>query len=200
MVQKITIVARGRAAGYTLQTPEKQENILQRKLDLIGRIRVALGGRAAEELIFGVDEITTGAANDFYKITLIARAMVASYGMTSLGLTQHILTEGVENPYRNNYSEKTAQQIDFEVEQIIQKEYLFVKELILKHRDEMDMIVETLLELETILKPQIDYIHEHKQLPKEVIEAREKRLADEANKQNEDVDEADVVDEQSNPN
>lgn len=197
VVQKITIVARGRAAGYTLQTPEKQENILQRKLDLIGRIRVALGGRAAEELIFGVDEITTGAANDFYKITLIARAMVASYGMTSLGLTQHILTEGVENPYRNNYSEQTAQQIDVEVEKIIQQEYAFVKELILKHRDEMDMIVETLLELETILKPQIDYIHEHKELPKEVIEAREKRLADEAKKSDDDAEEADVVDEQS---
>ncbi|WP_051675815.1 ATP-dependent zinc metalloprotease FtsH [Ureaplasma canigenitalium] len=174
VVQKITIVARGQAAGYTLQTPEKQENTLQRKTDLIARIRVALGGRAAEELIYGIDNITTGAANDFYKVTKIARAMVASFGMTKLGLTQHIPTEGVDNPYRNNYSNELGYEIDKEVELLIQEQYKLAKEMILEHRDELNLIVETLLELETIIKPQIDYIHEHKKLPPEVIEHREK--------------------------
>lgn len=177
VVQKITIVARGRAAGYTLQTPEKNENILQRKNDLLARVRVTLGGRAAEEIIYGVEEVTTGASNDFYKITNVVRAMVGSFGMTDVGLTQHIPTEGVDNPYRNNYSEETSQRIDKEVEFIIQREYALVKELIQEHRQELDLIVETLLELETILKPQIDYIHEHKKLPPEVYESRNKRNA-----------------------
>lgn len=193
VVQKITIVARGRAAGYTLQTPEKNENILQRKNDLLARVRVTLGGRAAEEIIYGVDEITTGASNDFYKITNVVRAMVGSFGMTEVGMTQHLPTEGVENPYRNNYSELTAQKIDAEVEKIIQYEYNNVKELIIKHREELDLIVETLLELETILKPQIDYIHENKKLPPEVIESRERRK----NKENETTEEATVVEDNS---
>ncbi|QDI64697.1 ATP-dependent zinc metalloprotease FtsH [Ureaplasma urealyticum] len=193
VVQKITIVARGRAAGYTLQTPERNENILQNKTELISRVRTALGGRAAEELIYGPNEITTGAANDFYKITNIVRAMVASFGMTDVGLTQYIATEGVDNPYRNNYSEQTALAIDIEIEKIIQREYKIVKEMINEYREELELIVQTLLELETILKPQIDYIHQYKQLPPEVIANKNKREASQK-QANSSVEEAKVVD------
>ncbi|ASD29428.1 cell division protein FtsH [Ureaplasma parvum] len=195
IVQKITIVARGRAAGYTLQTPERNENILQNKTELISRVRTALGGRAAEELIYGPNEITTGAANDFYKITNIVRAMVASFGMTDVGLTQYIATEGVDNPYRNNYSEQTALAIDIEIEKIIQREYKIVKEMINEHREELELIVQTLLELETILKPQIDYIHQYKQLPPEVIANKNKREASQK-QANSSVEEAKVVDDE----
>ncbi|AAF30511.1 ATP-dependent zinc metalloprotease FtsH [Ureaplasma parvum] len=195
VVQKITIVARGRAAGYTLQTPERNENILQNKTELISRVRTALGGRAAEELIYGPNEITTGAANDFYKITNIVRAMVASFGMTDVGLTQYIATEGVDNPYRNSYSEQTALAIDIEIEKIIQREYKIVKEMINEHREELELIVQTLLELETILKPQIDYIHQYKQLPPEVIANKNKREASQK-QANSSVEEAKVVDDE----
>ncbi|MCV3743453.1 ATP-dependent zinc metalloprotease FtsH [Ureaplasma sp. ES3154-GEN] len=185
IVQKITIIPRGQALGYTLQTPEKAETVLQTKQQLLNHMRVALAGRAAEEIIFGLDQITTGAANDFYKVARIARGIVAQFGMTDFALTQLVPTEGVDNPYRNAYSEQTAFKIDQEVEKLVQQEYKKAKQVINDHRDELELMVETLLELETILRPQIEYIHEHKELPPEVLTARANRLQ---KKQNEPVD------------
>ena len=121
--------------------------------------------------------------------------MVASFGMTDVGLTQYIATEGVDNPYRNNYSEQTALAIDIEIEKIIQREYKIVKEMINEHREELELIVQTLLELETILKPQIDYIHQYKQLPPEVIANKNKREASQK-QANSSVEEAKVVDDE----
>ncbi|MCV3734378.1 ATP-dependent zinc metalloprotease FtsH [Ureaplasma miroungigenitalium] len=181
IVQKITIIPRGQALGYTLQTPEKAESVLQTKQQLLNHMRVALAGRAAEEIIFGLDQITTGAANDFYKVARIARGIVAQFGMTDFSLAQLVPTEGVDNPYRNTYSEQTAYKIDQEVEKLVQQEYKNAKQVIMDHRDELELMVETLLELETILRPQIQYIHEHKQLPPEVLTAREERLKNATN-------------------
>lgn len=172
VVEKITIIPRGQAAGYTLSTPEKQEISIQKKSDLLAIITSTLAGRAAEEIIYGKENISTGAANDLFKVTRITKAMVAQLGMTDLGMAQLIPTEGIVNPYSNPYSELTAQKIDAEVEKIIQEQYKRAKDIISKNRLELDLIVDSLLVLETIVKEQIDYIHTNKKLPQEVIDKK----------------------------
>lgn len=172
VVEKITIIPRGQAAGYTLSTPEKQEISIQKKSDLLAIITSTLAGRAAEEIIYGKENISTGAANDLFKVTRITKAMVAQLGMTDLGMAQLIPTEGIVNPYSNPYSELTAQKIDAEVEKIIQEQYKRAKDIISKNRLELNLIVDSLLVLETIVKEQIDYIHTNKKLPQEVIDKK----------------------------
>ena len=172
VVEKITIIPRGQAAGYTLSTPEKQEISIQKKSDLLAIITSTLAGRAAEEIIYGKENISTGAANDLFKVTRITKAMVAQLGMTDLGMAQLIPTEGIVNPYSNPYSELTAQKIDAEVEKIIQEQYKRAKDIISKNRLELDLIVDSLLVLETIVKEQIDFIHTNKKLPQEVIDKK----------------------------
>ena len=197
VVQKITIIPRGDAAGYTLQTPADAEGVVQRKSQLLNQIRMTLGGRAAEEIIYGKDNIGTGASNDLYKVTNIVRAMVMQLGMTSVGLTQFVPSEGTSNPYAQKmYSEHTARELDDMIEEIIQKEYQKAKDIIIKNRRELDLIVETLLVLETIVKEQIDYIHENMQLPPEAIKAKE--LQEQAKKDVANVKEEENKEEKSN--
>ena len=172
VVEKITIIPRGQAAGYTLSTPEKQEISIQKKSDLLAIITSTLAGRAAEEIIYGKENISTGAANDLFKVTKITKSMVTQLGMSELGMTQFIPSEGTVNPYSNQYSEQTAQKIDAVVEKIIQEQYIKAKKIILKNRAELDLIVDALLVLETIVKSQIDYIHKNKKLPAEVIDKK----------------------------
>lgn len=169
IVEKITIIPRGKAAGYTIQTPSVQEMQIQTKTDLLGLIASTLGGRASEEVNFGLDSISTGASNDLYKATNIAKAMVTQLGMTDLGLMQYVASEGEKNPYRVEYSEKSAQLIDAKIESILQERYEFAKKTIRENQHELQLIVESLLILETINRPQILYIHEHKKLPDDVI-------------------------------
>ena len=178
VVEKITIIPRGQAAGYTLATPEKQEISIQKKSDLLAIIASTLGGRAAEEVIYGNEAISTGAANDLYKVTGIVRAMVTQLGMTNLGMTQFIPSEGQQNPYSHNYSEATAERIDQQIESIIQEQYKRAKDIIANNKKELELIVTSLLVLETIVKNQIDYIHKYKKLPNEVIE-KQKELDEE---------------------
>jgi len=173
VVEKITIIPRGQAAGYTLSTPEKQEISIQKKSDLLAIIASTLAGRAAEEIIYGKENISTGAANDLFKVTKITKSMVTQLGMSELGMTQFIPSEGTVNPYSNQYSEQTAQKIDAVVEKIIQEQYIKAKKIILKNRAELDLIVDALLVLETIVKSQIDYIHKNKKLPAEVIDKKD---------------------------
>ena len=173
IVQKITIIPRGSAAGYTMQTPAAQELTIQKKSDLLNNVRMTLGGRASEEVVFGKNAISTGASNDLYKITNIVRAMVMQLGMSDVGLTQFIPSEGSVNPYSQKlYSESMALKIDMQIEKFIKTEYDKAIKIILKNRKELDLIVETLLILETILKDQIDYIHKHKKLPPSAIEQK----------------------------
>lgn len=180
VVQKITIIPRGSAAGYTLQTPEGIEKRIQSKEDLLSMIRMTLGGRAAEEIVFGKDQITTGASNDLYKITNVVRAMVMQLGMSEIGMTQFFPSEGFVNPYQQQklYSETKAQEIDKKIEEIIQTEYTNAKNIITENRKELDLIVETLLITETILKEDIDYIHKHKKLPPSAIEEKLQQAAE----------------------
>lgn len=173
VVEKITIIPRGVAAGYTLSTPEKQELAIQKKSDLLAIVRTTLGGRAAEEVIYGKDAISTGASNDLYKVTNIVKSMVTQLGMSSVGMTQFIPTEGSVPAYApKSFSEQTNQKIDKEIESIIQTEYAKAKDVIKHNGKELDLIVETLLILETIVKNQIDYIHKELKLPPEAIEKK----------------------------
>lgn len=191
-VQKITIIPRGQAGGYTLSTPKDAEMIMKRKSDLLNMVAGALGGRAAEEIIFGPNSITTGASNDFYKATNIVRAMVTQLGMSRLGMTQYVPSEGAVNPNVKLYSDKTADEIDKAIDEIMNEQYLIAKKIISENREEHELIVETLLIQETIVKKDIDYIHKEKKLPPSAIEAKkaaEESKAKAANAKTDEVEE-----------
>lgn len=206
VVQKITIIPRGQAAGYTLSVPEIQELSIQKKSDLLGMVAGLLGGRASEEITFGKDSISTGAANDFYKATNVVRAMVTQLGMSDLGLTQYYPSEGTVNPYQAKlFSEVTSQLIDKEIDKILRERYAYASKIIKENKKELDLIVESLLLLETIIKPQIDFIHKNKELPKEAVEKKKeleaKKKAKETNpsKEQNSSDDSSKNKEKTNP-
>ncbi len=150
-VQKITIVPRTMGAlGYVMQTPE-EEKFLNTKKELEAMIVVALGGRAAEELVF--DTVTTGAANDIEQATKIARAMITQYGMSErfglMGL------ESIQNRYLDgravlNCGDATAGEIDEEVMKMLKAAYAEAKRLLADNREALDRIADFLIEKETI--------------------------------------------------
>ena len=166
-VQKITIIPRGFAGGYTMMLP-KEERFTSTKKELLERIIGLLGGRVAEELIF--NEITTGAHNDFEQATKIARAMVTEYGMSSLGPLQLEQTEGsvfLGRDYNKsrNFSSQVAYEIDQEMRKIIDECYKKATKIIKENKDLLDLIANTLIENETLTKEQIDYLVENGKLP-----------------------------------
>ncbi len=168
-VQKITIVPRGYAGGYTMMLP-KEEKITATKKELLERITGLLGGRVAEELVF--DEVTTGAHNDFEQATKIARAMVTEYGMSPLGPIQYETPEssiflGRDYNKSRNFSSQVAYEIDEAIRKIIGDQYDRTKKILSQNRDLLDLIANTLIEYETITKEQIDYLVEHKVMPDE---------------------------------
>ncbi|MDC4184043.1 ATP-dependent zinc metalloprotease FtsH [Mycoplasma bradburyae] len=171
-VQKITIIPRGQAGGYTLSTPKNAELNLKKKTDLLNMIAGALGGRASEEYFFGKDAISTGASNDFYKATNIAKSMVTQLGMSELGITQFLPSEGGVNPNAKYYSEDTARRIDGEISKILENQYKVAYEIIKNNEQELKLIVEALLLQETIVKNDIDYIHEHLKLPEAILKIK----------------------------
>ncbi|MBO4411283.1 MAG: hypothetical protein J5794_03765, partial [Lachnospiraceae bacterium] len=150
-VQKITIVPRTMGAlGYVMQAPE-EEKYLNTKTEMLDTIVGLLGGRAAEELVFG--DVTNGASNDIEKATYYARTMVTMYGMSErFGLMQ---LETVESQYLDgrrvmNCADSTAAEVDEEVREILAKAYLQAKELLSGNRDILDKIAAYLIERETI--------------------------------------------------
>ncbi len=150
-VLKVSIVPRGLAAlGYTLQTP-LEDRFLMTTEELNDKICALLGGRIAEEIIFG--RISTGAQNDLERITNMAFAMVAEYGMSDeLGYISLKDSQNPENSYGFNkkYSERTAERIDEAVNAIIKENYTRTKELINSHRDKLEKMAETLLDKEVL--------------------------------------------------
>jgi cell division protease FtsH len=155
-VQKISIVPRGFGAlGYTLQMPV-EDRYLMTEEELLGKINVLLGGRAAEEIIFG--EISTGAANDLTKATDIARKMITDYGMSSrfknVALTQRgagMLGPQAQEPmFHREYSEATQQYIDEEIAHMVERQYAGVKENLGRNRGLLETVAAQLLEKETL--------------------------------------------------
>lgn len=168
-VQKITIIPRGHAGGYTMMTP-KEEAFNYTKKELLESICGLLGGRVAEEVTFG--EITTGAHDDFKKATKIARSMVTEYGMSNLG--PMMLEEPDGNTFlgrdytkNRNISDTVAHEIDEEMRSIINYCYKQATKIITENKKLLELIANTLLEEETITKEEIDYLVEHGHLPED---------------------------------
>ena len=152
-VQKITIVARGMAGGYTIALPQDDRTLTSRKklmADMIG----LLGGRVAEEIIF--DDITSGAANDLERVTQMARNMVTRLGMSKemgpivYGKKEELVFLGREISEQRDYSEEIAQQIDREVQNTINEMYEKTKQLLVEYREYLDTVAQRLLEVETL--------------------------------------------------
>lgn len=177
-VQKITIIPRGHAGGYTMMTP-KEESFNYTKNELLESICGLLGGRVAEEVTFG--EITTGAHDDFKKATKIARSMVTEYGMSSLG--PMMLEEPDGNTFlgrdytkNRNISDAVAHEIDEEMRSIINNCYEKTKKIISENKDLLSLIANTLLEEETITKEEIDFLVEQGHLPEVETKKEEEQV------------------------
>jgi cell division protease FtsH len=168
-VQKVTIIPRGHAGGYNMMVP-REEKYTATKTELLEEITGLLGGRVSEELTFG--EISTGAHNDFEKATKIARAMVTEYGMSDLGPVQLEQQEGgvfLGRDYNKTrlFSNEVAHEIDLEMRKIINECYDKAKKILKENSDLVKLIAETLLEVETLTKEQIDYLVKNGRLPEE---------------------------------
>lgn len=152
-VHKVSIVARGMAAGYTISLPEEDRTFTTRT-KFESQLAFALGGRAAEELIF--NEVTTGAANDLELVTEMARAMVTRYGMSeklgpmTFGQKEELVFLGKEIGEQRDYSEAVAEQIDEEVRRIVRSAYERAKQVLTKHRDQLDAVAQRLMDVETL--------------------------------------------------
>ena len=178
VVQKVTIIPRGSAGGYNMMIPS-EEKICSTKTDLLEEITGLLGGRTAEELVFG--EITTGAHNDFEKATKIARAMVTEYGMSDLGPLQFEQQEGsvfLGRDYNksHNFSNEVANEIDMEMRKIIDECHAKATEIIKQNMDLLKLIAESLLEQETLTKEEIDYLVANGHLPKDEQEVSDEKV------------------------
>jgi len=150
---KVSIIPRGMAGGYTF-APPKEDRWYRSKKELLGKIVVALGGRASEEINLG--DVTTGAINDLAEITLIARRMVCDYGMSerlghhALGKTHGPIFLGKDLVREKDYSEETAKIVDEEIKRIVDECYARAKKLIQENKDKIDNLVSALLEKEVL--------------------------------------------------
>lgn len=179
-VQKITIIPRGRTGGHVLMTPEDDRFLLS-KAELEARIIGYLGGRSSEEIFF--EDVSTGASNDIEVATRIARSMVTEYGMSSLGPIQYERDTGsvfLGRDYtstQKNFSTQIAFEIDQEVRKIIDGAHKKAKEIILKNKNEVILIAETLLEKETITAEEIDALLKNGSLEKKDEKPKAKKPA-----------------------
>jgi cell division protease FtsH len=160
-VHKVSIIARGMAAGYTLALPDYDRTMMSRK-KLMAELTGLLGGRVAEELIF--DDITAGAANDIERVTNIAREMVTRLGMSDAmgpmvyGKKEELVFLGREISEQRDYSEDIAIKLDQEVNRIVNEAYALAKELMVQYRDKLEAVAEKLLEVETISREEFEAI------------------------------------------
>lgn len=153
-VQKVTLIPRGQAQGLTWFTPNEEQGLISRS-QLKARITGALGGRAAEDVIFGSAEVTTGAGNDLQQVTGMARQMVTRFGMSNLGplsleSQQGEVFLGRDWMSRSEYSDAIASRIDNQVRSIVEECYELSKKLIRENRTVCDRLVDLLIEKETI--------------------------------------------------
>jgi len=152
-VQKISIIARGMAAGYTRSMPE-EDQLFHSRPEIIDRMSVALGGRIAEEITFG--QMTTGASDDLEKVTQMARAMVTRFGMSerlgprTFGKREDMIFLGREIAEQRDYSERVAQEIDDEVQGLILDAYSRAKRVLIDNYAKLGQIARHLMVNETI--------------------------------------------------
>ena len=161
-VYKVSIIPRGRALGVTMFLPE-QDRYSHTKQRLESQLASLFGGRVAEELIFGLDGVTTGASNDISRATDIARKMVTSWGLSNLGPRSYGQEEGEVFLGRSvqqakEISDKTAEHIDIEVQSIIERNFQRAKAILTEHLDKLHTMADFLMKFETIDAPQIQKI------------------------------------------
>ncbi|TET51790.1 MAG: AAA family ATPase, partial [Anaerolineales bacterium] len=153
IVHKVSIVARGMAEGYTLALPKEDRRIIK-KTKFEDDLAFSLGGRAAELLVFG--EPTTGGASDLERVSELARAMVTRYGMSeklgpmTFGQKEDLVFLGKQIGEQRDYSDAVAHEIDGEVRAIVHKAYDRATDVLAKHREQLDRVAETLIEVETL--------------------------------------------------
>lgn len=158
-VHKISIIARGRAGGYTIKLPI-QETYIKTKKQFLADLSVAFGGYVAEELMF--KDISTGASNDISVASDIARKLITKYGMSekfgpiAFGKSQDMIFLGRELTHERNYSEDTASQIDKEVQKVVTRAYNTTKKILTKHKKALAKVAETLMKKETIEKEEFE--------------------------------------------
>ncbi len=154
-LHKVSIIPRGMALGVTWTRP-KDENVHVTKAKLLAKISVSLGGRAAEEIVYGIDNISTGASQDLINVTNIARKMVTAWGMSeklgnlAYGKNQENVFMGRDFGHQKDYSEQVAFEIDQEIKRIVDERYELTKNLLRENRDMLEAISKELLDKETI--------------------------------------------------
>ncbi|MCA9384959.1 MAG: ATP-dependent zinc metalloprotease FtsH, partial [Candidatus Magasanikbacteria bacterium] len=160
-VHKVSIISRGRAAGYTIKLPI-EDRAMRRRADYIDDIAVSLGGYAAEKLICG--DLTTGASSDMQKVTQVARSMVTQWGMSdklgprTYGQSDEVVFLGREIHEARNYSESRAITIDDEIDALIAEGLKTAEKIITDHREAMDRITDYLVKNETIEREQFEEV------------------------------------------
>jgi cell division protease FtsH len=158
-VQKVSIISRGMAGGFTLSLPVDDQYLESKKM-LTAQLATMLGGRAAEEIMF--NDITSGASNDLDRVTKLARRMVTRLGMSEklgpmvYGQKEELVFLGREISEQRDYSERVAQTIDEEVHNLVDSSYTTAKEILVKYKDKMIEIAEKLLEVETLSKEEFE--------------------------------------------
>ncbi|EEH12102.1 ATP-dependent zinc metalloprotease FtsH [Wolbachia endosymbiont of Muscidifurax uniraptor] len=171
-IHKATIIPRGRALGLVMRLPETDRVSLTRE-KMIADITVAMGGRAAEELIFGYDKVTSGASSDIKQASDLSRAMVTKCGMSDkIGPIYHNREQTMHGS--EIISEDTLKLIDEEVKKVVSSCYEKAKEILTKHKKGLDLIAENLLEFETLTGDEIKDILNGKKIVREENEKNEK--------------------------
>ena len=169
-LHKVTIVPRGRALGVAFTLPEDDRVSVTRE-QLEARLVMAYGGRVSEELIFGHDRVTTGAASDIQQATGIARRYVTQWGLSDtigpilVGDNEQEVFLGRELMSRREVSEKTAQLVDTEVKRVIDHAYNSAKAVLTEHLELLHKVAMALLERETLTREDIELLRRGEQLP-----------------------------------
>ena len=164
-LHKVSIIPRGMALGVTLTLPEK-DHLTMKKVQLLDRITMTLGGRVAEEIIYGKDFITTGASNDLEKVTSVARNMVTKYGMSeklgnlAYGKSDERVFMGRDFGHTRDYSEEVAAEIDEEVQRIVKEQYDIARTLLTQNQDMLEQIAKALLDRETLDEKEFEELME----------------------------------------
>ena len=190
-LHKVSIIPRGMALGITLTLPEK-DHLTMRKNQLLDRITMVLGGRVAEEIIYGKDNITTGASNDLEKVSALAKSMVTTYGMSekmgnmAYGKEQEHVFMGRNFGNTRDFSEEIAADIDKEVKRIIDTQYELAKDLLTENKDMLEYIAKELLEKETLDEKEFDELMNNVRKIRngETIETTEELKAEEGEQNN----------------
>jgi len=160
-VQKVSIIARGMAGGYTLALPVEDSTLMPKK-KLLAEMTGLLGGRVAEEIVF--NDITSGASNDIERVTKLARTMVTRLGMSSdlgpmvYGQKEEMIFLGREISEQRDYSEAVAEKIDKEVRELVESAYTRARQILTQYRDRLDAVAQKLLEVETLSRDDFEKI------------------------------------------